>query len=180
MPKPKSHHHLVDYALACGLKMSVSGGVKQSSNRAAIIADLEACDENTLSILSIGWALVINDNTFEPEEHVADHSANAWFDDWSKAYDTACGTPEGRAVAEAINYIDFSFMDVKHAMLLALTKWADSEEGRDYRAGLAANSTAYDVSAVTAEDVLALLDDDKAAELREELGLSPVNADEEE
>lgn len=56
----------------------------------------------------------------------------------------------------------------RNFLLLELTKWADTREGRSFRAYLA---SANCPSAVTAEDVLALIDDSVAENLREDLGI---------
>lgn len=58
----------------------------------------------------------------------------------------------------------------KIAMLAELTKWADSEEGRDMRAAMA---HCGGESPVTAEDVLALLPEKVANDTRDNLGMWP-------
>lgn len=51
----------------------------------------------------------------------------------------------------------------RNEMLMLLTQWADSEAGIEYRTGLA---HARQPAAWTAEDVLALLGAEEAAEIR--------------
>lgn len=65
-------------------------------------------------------------------------------------------------------FVDQLTIEDKHLVLTTLTLWADSDEGQDYRADLAAK---HQPSVITAEDVFALLDPHHAAELKEDLGV---------
>lgn len=102
--------HLVDYALARGLYVSVSDGVKKSRDRQQILEDAKACDEHMVSIWEkrdpgdvteglggvgpykcLGKAFIINEFEGAPDERIADHAVNPWFDAWSAEYKKAIG-----------------------------------------------------------------------------------------
>lgn len=94
--------HLIRYAKAQGCTISVHDGeawsVRRSTNEREIMEAIESVDESTISIRHatrlgttgnlelMGNAFIINDIGMEPDELVADHTANAFFDAWSEKY----------------------------------------------------------------------------------------------
>jgi len=91
-----AYEHLVDYALADGLSISVAFGCKKSKDRNLIIEDIKASDDITITLwretgepmcdLQVGKALIIGDT--EIDEHVSDHTDNPWFQKWWEKFTT--------------------------------------------------------------------------------------------
>ena len=91
----KAHLNLIKYALAQGCTISVWDGeewqVKRSTSYKAIKDAAESVDESQLRIRDsednkVGWALVIPDCTFEPEEYVVDYSCTLFMEQWEMQY----------------------------------------------------------------------------------------------
>jgi hypothetical protein len=91
----KAHLNLIKYALAQGCTISVWDGeewqVKRSTSYKAIKEAAESVDESQLRIRDsedniVGWALVIPDCTFEPEEYVVDYSCTLFMEQWELQY----------------------------------------------------------------------------------------------
>lgn len=88
----KAYKHLVKFALAQGLTVSVwdggEWGVKRSSKYKDIIDHIESVDTAELRLRDgetvKGWALIIPD--LEDDETVADYSDNEFFASWEAAY----------------------------------------------------------------------------------------------
>lgn len=86
--------HLIRYAKAQGCSVSVFDGeewaVRRSNNEKEIMAAVNSVDECHLSIRKpheigrIGTAYIVNG--LEPDELIADHTSNAFFDAWSAQY----------------------------------------------------------------------------------------------
>ena len=91
----KAHLNLIKYALTQGCTISVWDGgewqVKRSTSYKAIKDAAESVDESQLRIRDsednrVGWALVIPDCTFEPEEYIADYSCTLFMEQWEMQY----------------------------------------------------------------------------------------------
>jgi hypothetical protein len=97
----KAYRHLVKHALKQGFVVSVYDGedwsVRQSDKFKQIIDEIEGLDEATINIWDIKVAPTGNGNRrvgtalilpgLNPDETVADHSDNLWFNNWWKAYE---------------------------------------------------------------------------------------------
>lgn len=93
----KAYKHLVRYALAADLTVSVFDGeewqVKRSTNAKAINDAIESVDEAQLRIRQddgkvLGWALVSAFGLAD-DETVVDCSDNDFMNQWSDLYETA-------------------------------------------------------------------------------------------
>ena len=91
----KAHLNLIKYSLAQGCTISVWDGeewqVKRSTSYKAIKEAAESVDESQLRIRDsadniVGWALVIPDCTFEPDEYVVDHTITPFMSKWDEQY----------------------------------------------------------------------------------------------
>lgn len=91
----KAHLNLIKYALTQGCTISVWDGeewqVKRSTSYKAIKDAAESVDESQLRIRDsedniVGWALVIPDCTFEPDEYVVDYSCTLFMEQWEMQY----------------------------------------------------------------------------------------------
>ena len=91
----KAHLNLIKYALAQGCTISVWDGeewqIKRSTSYKDIKDATESVDESQLRIRDsednvVGWALVIPDCTFEPEEYVVDYSCTLFMEQWEMQY----------------------------------------------------------------------------------------------
>jgi hypothetical protein len=91
----KAHLNLIKYALTQGCTISVWDGeewqVKRSTSYKAIKDAAESVDESQLRIRDsednvVGWALVIPDCTFEPEEYIADYACTLFMEQWEMQY----------------------------------------------------------------------------------------------
>lgn len=95
MPALNALNHLVDYAISRDneICVSVSHGVKKSRDRKKILYDANNQDECYLYIWRVkgtghdlvGLALIVGDTG--PDERVADHTDNEWFQTWWKAFE---------------------------------------------------------------------------------------------
>jgi hypothetical protein len=92
----KAHLHLIDYALSKGCQITVGYmgeiDLHKSTVRSSIVQAAEACDATSLHLFDsgdtyLGFALVVNDNTQEHEEYIADHSLSAFLNEWSINYE---------------------------------------------------------------------------------------------
>lgn len=91
----KAHLHLIKYALAQNNVISVWDGgewqVRRSDSYKDIKEAIESVEEAEIRIYdkegnSQGWALIIP-HGMEPDEIVADHTCNDYFDKWSEQYE---------------------------------------------------------------------------------------------
>ena len=91
----KAHLHLIKYALARNCKISVWDGeewqIKKSTGYKEIKDAAESVDEAQLRIRDsenkiVGWAWVINDCTFEPEEYIVDYTCTPFMEAWDAEY----------------------------------------------------------------------------------------------
>ena len=91
----KAHLNLIKYALSQGCTISVWDGeewqVKRSTSYKDIKDAAESVDESQLRIRDsndnvVGWALVIPDCTFEPDEYVVDHTITPFMSQWDEQY----------------------------------------------------------------------------------------------
>ena len=91
----KAHLNLIKYALEQGCTISVWDGeewqVKRSTSYKAIKDAAESVDESQLRIRDsedniVGWALVIPDCTFEPDEYVVDYTSTLFMEQWEMQY----------------------------------------------------------------------------------------------
>lgn len=91
----KAHLNLIKYALTQGCTISVWDGeewqVKRSTSYKDIKDAAESVDESQLRIRDsednvVGWALVIPDCTFEPDEYVADYTSTLFMEQWEMQY----------------------------------------------------------------------------------------------
>lgn len=85
--------HLIRYAKAQGNVVSVYDGgdwaIKKSDNEREIMDAMNSVDEAQIIVRDkegnkMGWALIVNG--LDPEELVADHSDNDWFQAWNDRY----------------------------------------------------------------------------------------------
>jgi hypothetical protein len=92
--------HLIRYAKAKSCTVSVYDGgawvLKRSTNETAIIEATNHVEEAQLVIRDgfgdkVAWAIVIPG--LEPDERIADYSANPWMDAWSADYERGPITP---------------------------------------------------------------------------------------
>ena len=91
----KAHLNLIKYSLAQGCTISVWDGeewqVKRSTSYKDIKDAAESVDESQLRIRDsednvVGWALVIPDCSFQPDEYVVDHSITPFMSQWDEQY----------------------------------------------------------------------------------------------
>lgn len=89
----KAYLNLIKWALAQNCTISVFDGEawaeKKSTKYNAIKEAIESVDESELRIRDaegnfLGWALILTD--LNPEETVADHSANEFMEGWWEQY----------------------------------------------------------------------------------------------
>ena len=91
----KAHLNLIKYALAQGCTISVwdheECQVKKSKSYTEIKDAVESVEESELRIRDsegniVGWALFVNDCTFEPEEYIADYTCTLFMEQWEMQY----------------------------------------------------------------------------------------------
>ena len=92
----KSHNHLVKHALAAGHSVSVFDGEEWAEKRCTqyqkVMDAIQSVDEAQIRIRDaqgkiVGWALIVNDCSFEPDEFVADYTMTDFMNEWQAAYD---------------------------------------------------------------------------------------------
>lgn len=91
----KAHLNLIKYALSQGCTISVwdqeEWQVKKSKSYTEIKDAVESVEESELRIRDsegniVGWALFVNDCTFEPEEYIADYTCTLFMEQWEMQY----------------------------------------------------------------------------------------------
>ena len=91
----KAHLNLIKYVLTKGCTISVWDGeewqVKRSSSYKAIKDAAESVDEAQFRIRDdqgnvVGWALIIDDCSFAPDETVSDYSITPLMEAWNEQY----------------------------------------------------------------------------------------------